>query len=121
MNSATKLLSCFLVLSCLGCIHTDPWTKTDKILEASYLTLHCVDWLQTRSADWTEFRETNPMLGVAPSKTRTDVYFFLTGILHPTITHILPQEYRKYWQALTIGMEALVVGHNFSIGMRVGF
>ncbi|MBW2610685.1 MAG: hypothetical protein JRC68_10140 [Deltaproteobacteria bacterium] len=111
-----------LLALCLpGCIHSDPWTKTDKILEGTYLTLHCVDWLQTRSADWDEFYETNPILGRAPSKGKVDLYFLGTGILHPIITHVLPQKYRKYWQAVTIGMEAYTVGNNYHIGMRIGF
>ena len=116
-----KTLIILIIPFLIGCLHTDPWTKTDKILEGTYLTLHCVDWLQTRSADWDEFHETNPILGRAPSKTKTDLYFLTTGILHPVITHVLPQEYRKYWQAVTIGIEAGVVVHNFHIGMRIGF
>jgi len=111
-----------LISLCLpGCIHSDPWTKTDKILEGTYLTLHCADWLQTRSADWNEFYETNPILGRAPSKGKVDLYFLTTGILHPVITHFIPQEYRVYWQSITIGIEAGAVGNNFHIGMGIGF
>jgi len=116
-----KLLIILLIPLLTGCSHLDPWTKTDKILEGSYLTLHCVDWLQTRSADWTEFEEKNPILGEAPSKGKVDLYFLGTGILHPVVTHILPQEYRKWWQIITIGIEAGTVANNFRIGMRIGF
>ena len=109
-----------LLLFC-SCVHFDSWTKTDKILEGTYLTLHCIDWLQTRGADWNEFHAKNPILGKSPSKTKTDIYFVTTGILHPIITHIIPQEYRKWWQMLTIGIEAGTVGHNFHIGMGISF
>jgi len=110
-----------LTLCLQGCLHADPWTKKDKILEGTYLTLHCADWLQTRSADWNEFYEKNPILGRAPSKSRADIYFLTTGILHPVITHFIPQEYRVYWQAVTIGVEAGTVANNYRIGMKFGF
>jgi hypothetical protein len=120
-SAVWKLSILGFLLTVIGCIHTDPWTKEDKILEGTYLTFHCADWMQTRHADWTEFHETNPILGRAPSKTKTDLYFLGTGILHPIITHLLPQEYRKWWQIITIGVESTTVFNNFHVGMRIGF
>jgi len=112
-----------LPLILISCNHTDPWTKQDKILEGTYLTLHTMDWMQTRSTDWknSSLEEKNPILGESPSKTKTDVYFLVTGLLHVGITYVIPQKYRPYWQALTIGVEATTVGNNFSVGMRLGF
>jgi len=122
-NKSLKLLSgaCLLTTLSFGCIHTDPWTKQDKILEGMYLTLHTMDWMQTRHADWDRFYETNPILGRSPSKAKTDLYFLMTGVLHPVVTHLLPEEWRAWWQGITIGVEAVTVGNNFSIGMTMGF
>ena len=115
-----KIIIVLIALWGMGCAH-DPWTKTDKILEGTYLTLHAMDWLQTRNADWDRFHEHNPILGRAPSTGTTDLYFLGTGILHPVVTHFLPQKWRKYWQSITIGMEVVAVGNNFHIGMGFGF
>jgi len=117
-----RSLSIGLILIAIGgCIHTDPWTKTDKAMEGVYMALHAMDWNQTRNADWDKFYEKNPILGSAPSKLKTDLYFLTTGLLHPLVTHILPQEWRVYWQSITIGMEVYTVGNNFRIGMGFGF
>ena len=104
-----------------SCVH-DKWTTQDKVLEGVYLTAHTVDWLQTRSAEWTDdLYEINPILRKAPSKTKTDIYFATTGLLHVGITHVLPQAYRKYWQILTFCIEAGTVINNYSLGMRINF
>ena len=121
MTKVFMLIAVITLITTCGCIHCDPWSKQDKIMEVAYLTLHTVDWMQTRHADWTEFYETNPILGDAPSKTKTDIYFLTTAILHPAVTHVLPETWRVWWQAITIGIEAGVVGNNFRIGMRLGF
>jgi len=120
---AVKIIGgvCLAAVLATGCVHTDPWTKQDKILEGTYLALHTVDWMQTRHADWSKFYEKNPILGQAPSKTKTDLYFLATGVLHPVVTHLLPQEWRVWWQGITIGVEVAAVGSNFHIGMSLGF
>lgn len=121
MRSALFII--FLILTLCGCVHFDSWTKTDKILEVSYLALHTVDWLQTRSTNWEEtgISEKNPILGKTPSKSTVDLYMLTTGLLHPIVTHVLPQKYRKYWQVLTISIEAGTVTNNFSVGMKIRF
>jgi len=116
-KSALLLLLPFLC----ACSTAHKWTKTDKILETSYLVLHTVDWLQTRNADWDRFYERNPILGKKPSTSEVDLYFLLTVLLHPLVTHIIPQKYRLYWLIPTIGMQVIVVGNNFRIGMGINF
>ena len=45
----------------------------------------------------------------------------LTGLAHYGISRALPSGYRKWWQRVTIAVEAGVVAHNFSIGVNVRF
>ena len=115
------LLLLLLLFPTQSCIHTDPWTTQDKILQAAYLTAHTLDYLQTRNADWDRFYETNPILGRAPSTQSVDIYFLSTALLHPLITHLLPQSWRKYWLGSTLLFETSVVCHNFHIGMGINF
>jgi len=111
-----------ITILCLGgCIHCDPWSKADKWREVAYLSVHTVDWLQTRGADWERFYETNPILGNAPGRGRTDIYFITTGLLHVAVTHIIPADWRPWWQYISLGFETGVVANNYRIGMRINF
>ena len=101
----------------------DEWTAADTKREAVYLTLHTLDWAQTRNIarnpnKWTE---SNVILGKHPSVLQVDRYFIATGVLHFAVAHYLPTEYRKAFQYVTIGIEGGAVAHNFSIGVGVKF
>lgn len=103
--------------------HADEWTKQDIILESTWQVLQFVDWKQTRViANHPElYEEKNPIFGSHPSTGKVDAMFAAGALLHVGITHVLPKEYRVYWQAVTIGMSAACVINNYSIGIRVGF
>ena len=101
----------------------DEWTSADTKREAVYLTLHTLDWAQTRNIarnpnKWTE---SNVILGKHPSVPQVDRYFIATGALHLAVAYYLPAEYRKAFQYITIGMEGGMVAHNFSIGLKAEF
>jgi len=113
--------SLVLLIVIQGCVHYDKWSTADKWREAAYLTVHTADWLQTRNANWDEYYETNPILGRSPSTGKTDVYFAATGLLHVAVTHILPSDWRPWWQYISIGFESGVVANNFRIGMGFNF
>lgn len=95
------------------------WEKTDSYKEAAYLTVHVMDWLQTRYiAKSDDFYELNPILGKYPSMGKVNTYFLITGIGHVLVSYILPQKIRNFWQAITFILESGVVGRNLAIGVR---
>ena len=100
----------------------DEWTKEDKVLQGINLTLHTIDWLQTKEiARNDEYKEENPWLGEYPTVHEVDRYMLTAGIAKVLITHILPQEYRKYMLMFWIGSTSMAVIHNYSIGIRIRF
>lgn len=114
-------------------VAADPWSKSDITREAVYLALHVADWGQTRNIvrratvgcdgydGSTNCSERNPILGRNPSIKRVDTYFAVTALAHVAISHALPEEWRKGWQYVTIGMQAGAVGRNYSIGLNIDF
>ena len=110
-----------LLLLCLtGCAN---WTKQDTYREATALTLMAVDHGQTLNIAKhpQEYHELNPILGDHPSVSEVNRYFIAAYILHPTISAVLPPKQRKWWQYLTLSVEAGAVAHNYSIGLRTDF
>lgn len=99
------------------------WSDGDTKREAVYLTLHTMDWLQTREIARNPARwyETNSILGEQPSIGRVNNYFALTGLAHILVSKALNPKYRKVFQYVTIGIEGGVVVHNYSIGIEVRF
>lgn len=108
------------------------WQRSDSVLEATYAALHLVDWSQTLYIAtrpppppgrppplWDG--EANPILGRRP--TRIGVHAYMAGTLaaHLTVSLLLPRPYRTVWQSVTIGVEAGVVGMNWTAGVRLGF
>jgi len=120
----------------------DPWTDKDAERENVYLVIHAIDWLQTRYIarhPFEGFREANPLLhfkepgfehngsqhtlhGFESENTkRANAYFLVTGIAHYYTAKALPEDYRKWFQYVTIGVETAVVGHNYNVGVRLEF
>lgn len=100
----------------LGACSTHKWSTQDTWLETAYLSAHCTDWAQTRTADYSRFHETNPVLGDYPSSTEIDIYFITTGLLHILITDLLPPDWRSWWQGGSLLLESIIVGNNLRIG-----
>ena len=97
------------------------WTAKQKDLELSYQILHFVDWQQTRyiARHPEDYYEINPILGKHPDKQTVDIYFAASALAHIGISALLPDEFRDYWQMVTLGVKATLVGWNFSIGIRM--
>ena len=119
-----KLLT--IILICLMFPTTisaqDKWVKKDTIYQATFLTLMAVDYLQTKEiARNSNYYERNLILGKNPSQNEVDLYFLSTAILHTGIAYYLPKKYRRYWQGVFIGIQIGCVGHNYNIGIRIGF
>ena len=109
----------------------DEWSREDSYREATYLTLHTVDWLQTRNISRSAecktgqpppcWHEQNTLLGKCPSIAQVNQYFAATAALQFAVAYYLPAEYRKAFQYVTIGIEGGAVAHNFSIGISGKF
>lgn len=101
----------------------DEWTTSDTIFQASYLTMHIIDWGQSlhTAKNPDKFREENTILGDTPTTGAVNTYFALTAAGHTIISYLLPQPYRRYWQYLTIGLETTVIAANYNIGVKIDF
>lgn len=112
-----------ILLSSASANAADKWSTRDKGLELSYQILHFIDWRQTRyiAKNPEDYYEMNPVLGKHPSTYKVDAYFIGTAIVHPIITHFLPQKYRPWWQAVTITMSGTCVINNYFVGIKMDF
>lgn len=117
------VIALLLLTAAMPARAADPWSTQDVALQATYTVLHVMDWGQTRyiAAHPDEHFERNPLLGRHPHKDTVDLYFAGTLVAHTVVTHLLPREWRPYWQAVTIGLEGSCVGWNFAGGIKVRF
>jgi hypothetical protein len=100
------------------------------------LTLHAVDWLQTKeisrdchkaapqiiNGQWSMDREANPLLGSCPGIGKVNAYFALSGIALYTLAKTLPDGLAKNvvkYGWLTV--EGGAVAHNISMGIKIKF
>jgi hypothetical protein len=115
-----KLLLSVLLL--YGCANGG-WSREDTYRQAEVVVLSGIDWAQTRkiAQNPDKWHEHNPVLGSHPSTEKVDIYFPLSIATNTAIAMALPPEYRKWFQYVSIGVEAGVVASNFSIGLGVGF
>lgn len=101
----------------------DEWTTSDTKRQAVYLTLHTIDWAQTRyiAKNPDKWRELNPLIGEHPSVGRVDGYFATGALLHTGIAYVLPEKWRKGFQYVTIGIEAGITARNYHLGIKTSF
>lgn len=103
----------------------DDWTRADTYRETAYMTLHTIDWLQTRSLakhGWPNGHyEANPVLGTHPSVKSLDAHYIITSIGHLWIAHLLPADWRVAWQYIAIGDAGGAVINNHMLGVRIKF
>jgi hypothetical protein len=82
------------------------WTTLDYTLQATMIALSSVDWVLThRNLNKPWFTETNPILGLHPSRGKVAGAFILTLSIHTIVAAVLPRPYRTAWQAGAIGIE----------------
>lgn len=112
-----------LFILCGSSAHAGEWSREDSYREAVYLTVHILDWTQTlniaRNPD--KWHEKNPILGRHPSVGKVNAYFATTAAIHVGLAYLLPAEWRKTFQYLSIAVEGGVVAHNYSIGIKTDF
>lgn len=113
------LLALLLVASTA---HAAEWTPADTHRELAFTGLLLLDTLQTHNiAHVPTYQEENPILGHHPSNAAVNRYMLGCAVGHYVISRLLPEQDRRYWQWLTIGVEGSIVAHNFYIGVHAPF
>jgi hypothetical protein len=100
----------------------DEWTEKDTIRQSVFTIVDLMDWKQTQDiARHPNLHETNPLLGSHPTNAKINEMLFFTYGVQIGIAYILPENYRAVWQYSSIAWEAIIVGKNRQIGLKVGF
>jgi hypothetical protein len=117
------ILLVLLIFALSAPAHADEWSKTDIGLQAAVTALMVVDWGQTLNAasQPDKYCEMNPILGKHPSRGSINTYFATAIIGHAAISHILPQDYRRIWQSIFIGVELAATSINYQAGVKIRF
>jgi len=112
-----------LLLFCPSLCFADPWTKEDTAWQLGYTSLLAMDCAQTRwgASHPKAFEEGNPVMGTHPSKGKIDNACLAMALGHAGISYVLPLGYRRMWQFSSIVIEATVVFHNASLGVKMEF
>jgi hypothetical protein len=106
----------------LPLIASSPWTPKQRAAEISFGVLLAADCLQTLDIrHHPGMYETNPVMGRHPSDLETVGYFAAAGLLQFWLTDSLPPWGRNLTLGVSNGLEAGVVAHNFSIGLKLKF
>lgn len=97
--------------------------------ERAWQTLHLVDALQTHDAASDGcHRESHPvtqtLIGEQPSPGRVIAWAGASAVFHAMVTELLlgneHPRLARWWNYLTIADSAYAIGHNYSIGIRIG-
>jgi hypothetical protein len=111
-----------LLLAALPARALDPWTWQDTAWEAGFAAVVAIDIGQTRYALDRGRYEMNPILGRHPSQVRLVGLAASSIALHAGVSALLPESWRRPWQAVTVGLELGAVGMNGAhVGFRVAF
>jgi hypothetical protein len=94
----------------------DDWTTTDSTIEATVQTSIAIDWLTTLGPRCAGCYESNPVLGRNPSDLTVSTYMATMMIGHYLIARLLPQPWRRIWQGVVLGVEAVAVTNNLVVG-----
>lgn len=123
MNILKKvLLITFLSLMCLNVNAKDPWTKEQRIKQGVVIALSLTDMFQTleyRDTNYVRHEEGNPLLGNRPKDSTVISYFAGCILAHVMISDLLPDKFRNYWLNASISFEAVIVGRNHALGVRI--
>ena len=99
-----------------------PWTDSEKKLFVAHTALVAADWGQTRSiAKHPDiYEEANPLLGKHPSTGKVDAFFIIVLAGSYLWFDALDTNREKYMIYATV-LRGVVVGHNYQLGVRIGF
>lgn len=115
-----KTILIILTLALISQVATAEWfaplTKREQNLEALYVVVTCIDWMQTKEFRAEGRKEANPILGEEPSQERVDVLIAAAILGHIFVAWALPSEYKETWIISFTVIEAVAVYHNYSQG-----
>lgn len=99
------VMSIFL-LSLTGCASTN-WDRADTSREIVFQALNIADAITTsRIVDHPHLEEGGPIavhfLGRQPDRSDVAVYFASRALVHYTVSRMLPEKARPYWQGFNI-------------------
>jgi len=115
-----KILITFLLVVLTSSIQADnKWTKTNTIMEVSWIGLHIIDWRQTLqiAENPDRFHERNPILGRHPSVRSVNRFMVIGLVTHISISIILPEKERKFWQVVSLTAVGIIATNNFKVGL----
>ena len=100
----------------------DPWTKQDTYWQIGVLVTQIIDWGQTREiAVNPKYYETNPILGKYPTLQEVDKYFIVCIAGNYLISKVLPNNWRRKWQAGSILNQIYYINNNYELGIKMNF
>jgi hypothetical protein len=107
------------ILISSGACQENKWSKTNTIMELTWVSLHLIDWNQTiqiaHNPD--KYYERNFILGRHPSERSVNRFMVSGLIIHTGVSLVLPKKQRLLWQAASIIVAGVVITNNFRIGL----
>lgn len=105
-----------------GCVHSDPWTKTDTILYSAVVVALTADAITTSRIQYIPgIYEAGPVarhvLGSQPSTSDTIMYFGTIAISNYFIGRALPSKWRRFWYVWETGIHTAAVLNNCKLGL----
>lgn len=96
--------------------------KASDYMLIGSLTLHAVDWMQTRQiAKSSRYQEDNILLGHHPDVKAVNAYFILTGVILIQAHYLLPKRLRNTLHIFYMLNQTAFVLSNANIGVKIRF
>lgn len=100
------------------------WRSSDLALAGVFTVGLLIDAGQTRGlarTGWTNFRESNPLLGPQPSVGRVNTYTAIAGLTVLGTAAALPRRFRPWLLGAAIAVQALTIHSSVRQGIPVRF
>jgi hypothetical protein len=99
------------------------WTWYDLTLQAAFVGVVAVDWMQTSDFRAHGAEESNPLLGSHPSQAKVNLLFIGALAGHTLVAHLAPRPFRTIWQVIFIPPELVAIHSNRALGtgLRIPF
>ena len=98
------------------------WNPTDKILFRSFIVLQVIDYNQTLAVVHDDdYYELNPIMGRHPSDSTILLYFAGSTVVNYLIADALSLKYRRAWLVASVLFQAVNVGRNYNMGLKIEF
>lgn len=98
------------------------WTWRDTAWEGAFAVAVVMDAQLTKDAMRRGWEEGNPLVGKHPSNAQLNALMVGIPVVHAAISALLPEgEWRRGWQAVTLGVEAHAVCRSYTMGLTFKF